>query len=755
MLEDGDSPLIPSVVSFHPNGEVLVGNVARDRRMVDAKNTVFSVKRLIGRPFDAPEVARAQQRLPFELQPGPTNGVQVVARDETYTLSEISAFVLRKVRAVAEAELKRPCTRAVVTVPANFNELQRSATKAAGRVAGLEVLRILNEPTAAALAYGYGNAKRERVAIYDFGGGTFDITILELAGEVFEVLATAGDTFLGGDDIDTLVASQMAKAFLKHHQYDAKDDVESYERLRAAAEWAKCQLSAKESVQLRIEELGYGADGASLDLTFALTRSTLEKMTRPLIQKTLDVCEESMKIAGVKVSELDKVILVGGSTRMPLVRTMVSSYFGQKPLSDIDPDLVVAKGAAIQARSLATARAPTSLGRVPLKKKAAISVSPKKQAIAEESDGLRPVDDDDDYFEPTDGNAKALLGLLADREDEHTVAGASPYDGPTTGRRSAISEQAMLAVSAMDLPSPMDMEAADPAETNVVEPPAALPPIPPRSSVPPPPPPQPARAAAPPPLPPIPGTPAIPVDSAPPLSSLVGAKSAKSPSPNLASTLQGGFTVDQLPGLPSAPPAAPAAPPPLPPGPAATPDFGDPPPPPGPRSAPPTIGQVAPGGAAFAASMGNALEALGVAPEGRPPLLLDVTPLSLGVETVDGYCESIIDRNSSIPIEQSRVFTTGRDEQQSVIVQICQGESRRIGENQMLGELQLDELRSAARGEVKINVTFVIDADGTLAVSAKDLETGRQQAIQIKLIGEVPASQLPQMEQRTEAMFAG
>jgi molecular chaperone DnaK len=275
--------LFPSVVSFHPSGDVLAGYPARERRLVDAPNTVYSIKRLIGRPFHSEEVKRAMERLPFAFQEGPTGGALVVARGETYTLPEISAFVLRGVRAVAEEALGEPCRRAVITVPANFNELQRSATKAAGRVAGLDVLRILNEPTAAALAYGCGaNSRCERVAVYDLGGGTFDVTILELAGDVFEVLATAGDTFLGGDDIDTALAEDMVRACLAQHRYDARGDAQAYERLRAAAEWAKCQLSNNDEVALTVEELAYGDGGAALDLRYTISRARLEDIARGL-----------------------------------------------------------------------------------------------------------------------------------------------------------------------------------------------------------------------------------------------------------------------------------------------------------------------------------------------------------------------------------------------------------------------------------------------------------------------------------------
>ena len=360
--------LIPSVVSFHPSGDVLVGAAAKERRLLDAQNTVYSVKRLIGRPYTSYEVKQAQERFAFELSEGPSGGVLVTARGETYTLSEISAFVLRHVRKVAEESLGEECSRAVVTVPANFNELQRSATKAAGRVAGLDVLRILNEPTAAALAYGYNKTSTERVAVYDLGGGTFDITILQLAGDVFEVLATAGDTFLGGDDVDSTVADHMAAQFLEQSRYDARQDRQAYERLRAAAEWAKIQVSVKPDIKLCIEELAYGDGGVALNLDYALTRQQLEQMCQPLVARSFDVCEDAMKAAGLRPTQLDNVILVGGSTRIPLLQRMVAEYFGRKPLVNIDPDLVVAQGAALQAQSLAAPSAKAPLGRVSLKK---------------------------------------------------------------------------------------------------------------------------------------------------------------------------------------------------------------------------------------------------------------------------------------------------------------------------------------------------------------------------------------------------
>ena len=270
--------LVPSVVSFHPNGETLVGYDARERRLVDAKNTVYAVKRLIGRPFNSPEVTRARERFGFDIIENKHGGSVVQVRKGRYALAEISAMVLRQLRRVAESALGEHCERAVITVPANFNELQRSATKAAGKVAGLDVLRILNEPTAAALAYGLGQGQREKVAVYDLGGGTFDITILELDDDVFEVLSTAGDTFLGGEDIDGAIGEAMSDAFLKTHRWDPRVDLQAFERLKAAGEWAKCELTTETRVELTVEDLHRGTSGEALNLEFALSRAELEEI---------------------------------------------------------------------------------------------------------------------------------------------------------------------------------------------------------------------------------------------------------------------------------------------------------------------------------------------------------------------------------------------------------------------------------------------------------------------------------------------
>jgi len=698
VLADGDGvTLTPSVVSFHPSGDVLVGAPAKERRLLDAKNTVYSVKRLIGRPFSSYEVKHAQERFAFELSEGPSGGVLVAARGETYTLSEISAFVLRHVRKVAEQALGKECGRAVVTVPANFNELQRSATKAAGRVAGLDVLRIVNEPTAAALAYGYNKTSTERVAVYDFGGGTFDITILQLAGDVFEVLATAGDTFLGGDDIDTAIADHMIERFLETHRYDARQDVQAYERLRAAAEWAKIQLSNKPDIQLCVEELAYGDGGAALNLDYALTRQQLEHMCQPLVARTFDVCEDAMKAAGLRPTQLDNVILVGGSTRIPLLQRMVAEYFGREPRVDIDPDLVVAQGAALHAQSLS----------VPARKAPFAKVSLKK--VAQSS-----------------GDAAGIAGG-ADLDEEITNVGDRPPLPPLpppplarAARKATLPGQAPPPPPPVALDSMADSLADDDlldAPTRARELSHAEPPT---------------RVGT---LDFNPST----TEDASGLLMQIGLEAEdgfETPDEERSSLMM--ELGDDAFGRDSVPVEEVSH-----------------------ADVPVDIGSQVP--AVLRAALDEEVDTVtgaiaAVAPgETVPqaPLLLDVTPLSLGVETVDGYCERIIRRNSAIPAGQTKMFTTARDRQESVVVRICQGEDRKISANQLLGEVVLDGLRPAARGKVQIAVRFMIDADGTLQVRAQDVGTGQQQQIAIKLIGELPEEQITQLRERHEAKLGG
>lgn len=361
--------LIPSVVSFTASGQTLVGAAARSARTTDPENTVFSVKRLMGRPFDAEEVRRAAARFAFSLERGPEQSVVVRTRAGTHTLPELSALVLREVRRVAESALGQQLGRAVITVPANFNELQRSATKLAGQIADLDVARILNEPTAAALAYGYGRGTKERIAVYDFGGGTFDVTLLELSGNVFEVLATAGDTFLGGDDIDASMAEGLADAATKTLRFDARKDRKAYEMLRLAAEQAKIDLSVSEAAQIRIPSIGVGAGGRPLEFRSRITRGEFETVAQPFVQRTVDVCAEAMRLAGLKPQDFGAIILVGGSSQIPLVRRAVRDFFKAEPHTSLPPDTVVATGAAVLAEALGGKRTKitghSKVGKIP------------------------------------------------------------------------------------------------------------------------------------------------------------------------------------------------------------------------------------------------------------------------------------------------------------------------------------------------------------------------------------------------------
>jgi molecular chaperone DnaK len=352
LADEHGARLLPSVVSFHPNGEVLVGGSAKARRVIDPRNTVYSHKRLIGRSWGSPEIAQAKSRFAFELKEGPGQGPLIRARGQDYTLPEISAFVLKRTRQIAETALGTPVERAVITVPAHFNELQRASTKVAGRVSGLEVLRILNEPTAAALAYGLGRTGNERVAVYDFGGGTFDCTLLDLNGNVFEVLATAGDSFLGGDDIDNLIAERMAETYLKAHRYDPRTDPQMLERLKTTAEELKMVLSTAETHTVVLKEFGHGGGGSAINYVFTMTRRDLDHMVTPLVDRSFKVTQDALALARLSPTSFDKIILVGGSTRMPLLRKRVEAFFGQAPLDRVNPDEVVAIGAAIQAAAL-------------------------------------------------------------------------------------------------------------------------------------------------------------------------------------------------------------------------------------------------------------------------------------------------------------------------------------------------------------------------------------------------------------------
>jgi len=343
------SQTTPSVVAFTKNGEVLVGQIAKRQAVTNPKYTISSIKRFMGRRFN--EVEKEIKMVPYQVVAGPKGEVRIKVEDKEYTPQEISAFILQKMKKTAEDYLGEKVTQAVITVPAYFNDSQRQATKDAGRIAGLEVLRIINEPTAAALAYGLDKKKDEQIAVYDLGGGTFDISILEIGDGVFEVRATNGDTHLGGDDFDQKIIDWMADEFLKQNGIDLRKDRMALQRLKEAAEKAKCELSSTMQTNINLPFITADSSGPRhLDLT--LTRAKLEQLVDDLIQRTVGPCQQALTDSKFSSSDIDEVVLVGGQTRMPKVQQLVKELFGKEPHKGVNPDEVVAIGAAIQAAVL-------------------------------------------------------------------------------------------------------------------------------------------------------------------------------------------------------------------------------------------------------------------------------------------------------------------------------------------------------------------------------------------------------------------
>jgi len=338
----------PSMVAFTDSGEVLVGQTARRQNITNPENTIFAIKRLIGRRYDDPMTQKDKGMVPYKIVPGPSGDAWVEVKGKKYSPSQISAFILTKMKETAEAYLATKVEEAVITVPAYFNDAQRQATKDAGRIAGLEVLRIINEPTAAALSYGLEKKGTGKVAVYDLGGGTFDISILEVGEGVFEVKATNGDTFLGGEDFDKRIIDHLADEFKKESGIDLRNDRLALQRLKDAAEKAKIELSSTTQTDVNLPFITADQSGPK-HLMIKLSRAKLEALVDDLIQKTVPPCKAALKDAGLQASDINEVVLVGGQTRMPKVQDIVQNLFGREPHRGVNPDEVVAIGAAIQA----------------------------------------------------------------------------------------------------------------------------------------------------------------------------------------------------------------------------------------------------------------------------------------------------------------------------------------------------------------------------------------------------------------------
>ncbi len=480
IIEDGVPTVVPnewgerthaSVVSFMEDGRVLVGNDAKKQIITNPDNTVYSAKRILGRFFFAEEVRKARSVVPYNIVEGPNNSVRIRVRDMLYSPQEISAIVLKEMRQIVENHTGQDVRKAVITVPAYFNDNQRQATKDAGKIAGLDVLRIINEPTAAALTYGFGQGYQQRVALYDLGGGTFDISILDIGDDVFEVISTAGDTYLGGDDFDDRIMHWLADSFQQQQGVDLRQHKYALQKLKEAAEKAKIGLSEHEVVQIHIPLIHTDESGYSLDFSTTLSRAEFNQMVMDLVQRTFKVCDEALQSARMTASDIDCVILVGGPTRLPIIRSSVRHYFQKQPLVDVDPDEVVAMGASIQGHALLDAQQSTFLLDVtPLTLRLA-TVGGYTEKIIEKNTPI-PIDRTRCFTTATDFQERVRIRVYqgeANRADENVLLGEFDFHGFRVAERGEVTIEVTFEIDTDGIVnvSARDVETGAQASTNI------------------------------------------------------------------------------------------------------------------------------------------------------------------------------------------------------------------------------------------------------------------------------------------------
>jgi molecular chaperone DnaK (HSP70) len=675
VLADEARTTTPSCVAIH-QGRELVGAAAKRHAVTSPQSTVLAVKRLIGHTFDSNEVRAAAARLPYRLSPSPLGGVVLEVGGAQLTPVEVSAKVLQRVREVAEKALGEPVKQAVISVPAHFNDVQRKATKLAAEYAGLEVLRLINEPTAAAFAYGYKKHKDFTLAVYDLGGGTFDVTVMRARGDTFEVVATDGDSYLGGEDFDYAIAEWLESEFKKEHGCDLSADPAARLRLKEAAEKAKIELAAAEIASIDLPFLGKTPKGAQVNFSRTLSRKQLAALCKPLIARTLELCERCLSTARIARGEVGEVLLVGGQSRMLAVRDAVKDFFSKEPRRDINPDEVVAVGAALYAYSLS---ADTLQQEAHDAAEDAFEVALRQTEVARkivkevEELRARPLDDH--------GLAARLQTLLQATEADGTIPPELFKPGEDTNPGTF---------------GPITFGVSEPAEDDSprildnTHAPIAKPAAKPERK---------RRAIT---LKDRPARGAGDDDDLP--TAVKGLKDEL-----LQLDYKAAELIEQLAG-----------------------DLRD-------EEASKLV-EVAKErlNESLISAKGasdEALQQIKTAVEhknARRVNLRDVTSLPLGVASAGGLFTVLIDQNVVVPAQLQRIFTTNQDGQAEVEIRVFQGRGKTVDDNQLLGSFILEGIAPVRRMEPKIEVAFRIDENGILAVTARDAESGLQQGIRIE-----------------------